>query len=822
MSKRSADIQITQDNQFDFDKDNADENDSSKSFKIADESVLKNRAIKVPKSRFKLENKTLLSNASSSISKNIEDNNLTNKGSVFKNFSFGANNTSNPPAFGSNNSTQFSQEKPNLFSNNSSSFSSTQTESSETKNAPNLSFNTGSNSTSLFNSTSQSAAKPINGFKSNQATEKKEGFTFDFAKNTDQTTTSVADPPKSNLFGSAFNNNTSTDSSKSFGAGLPVMPSYSFGAFNSNNSSQTQDDSSTSSITQSSTTSSGFSFGSLTKNDSSAPAPKENKSLFNFGPKSSENDASESNSSLSAKPVIEISNSKLTNSTTSIFSSAATNSTSLFGSSSSKPNSHNIPSSTSSLENAKSTISANSDRIKDYLKSIRGLNSSFVKIINSCYESDPFEDFSSLFSQYSKFLTTINSNYEDVTSQNKSQSNSLSNDNTQASTSSLFTNNNLPSKSSASNNNTNLNSQPISKSVLGGKSINFGVSKSDKTEGDKPKSLFAPKNHVTASVSLFDKDNKDSSKSLNLENKNSNAPSLFGSNNANVLSTADNSKPTGLFSSNNSSLSISSSIFKTPLNDAQTPSSQLSTSNTSDNVDSDKPKLATFVVGGKVSTSAIMSPKTVSDKSSDISKSFSFGSTQTAPTSIFGNNIGSSLFGSSFKAATPTAQTSLFGNTNVSSEVKTTALSTTNDQDENEPIPASPSKLASSASTKGAGEEEETTIYDVRAKIFKYDANYEGGAKYVDLGVGFLRINTREVNGKKLARVLCRQDGTSLVTLNSAINKQTPLHHKEGSKDVLLVSFESSDSSTKFLIRVKTPAMSNDLFEKIKSTINSL
>ncbi|OMJ08917.1 Nucleoporin nup61 [Smittium culicis] len=821
MSKRSADIQITQDNQFDFDKDNSNENDSTKSFKIANESVLKNRAIKVPKSRFKLENKTLLSNSSSSISKNNDDNNPTNQSSVFKNFSFGANNTSKPIAFGSNTSNQSSQDKPNLFSNNSSSFSSTQTESSETTNAPISSFNSGSNNTCLFNTTSQSSTKPINGFKSNQVSDKKEGFTFDFAKDTNQTTSTVADPPKSNLFGRAFNNTTSTDSTKSFGAGLPVMPSYSFGAFNSNNSSQTQDDSSSSPKKQSSTTSSGYSFGSLTKNDSSAPAPKENKSLFNFGPKSSENDSAETNSSLNSKPVIEISNSKLTNSTTSIFSTVATNSTSLFGSTSSIPSSHNI-STSSPLENAKSTISANSERIKDYLKSIRGLNSSFVKIINSCYESDPFEDFSSLFSQYSKFLTTINSNYEDVTSQNKSHSNSLSNNNAQASTSNLFSNNNLPPKSSVSDNTTSLIPESVSKSLLGNKSINFGASKNEKTEGDKPKSLFAPKNEVTTSVNLFDKDNKDSSKSLSLENKNSKAPSLFGSNNATVLSTTDKSKPTGYFSSNNSFSSNSSSIFKNPLNDAQTPSSQETTRNSTDNVDSDKPKLATFVVGGKVSTSAIMSPKTVSEKSSDVSKSFSFGSTQTAPTSIFGNNIGSSLFGSSFKPATPTAQTSLFGKSNTLSEVKTTTPSTANDQDENEPIPASPSKMASSASTKGAGEEEETTVYDVRAKIFKYDANYEGGAKYVDLGVGFLRINTREVDGKKLARVLCRQDGTSLVTLNSAINKQTPLHHKEGSKDVLLVSFESSDSSTKYLIRVKTPAMSNDLFEKIKSTINSL
>ncbi|OLY77799.1 hypothetical protein AYI68_g8162 [Smittium mucronatum] len=817
MSKRVAETQITQDNPIELDVGDSSKSDQSGAFKVADESVLKNRMIKVPKSRLKGDSKI------STPSKDDSDN----KPSVFKNFAFGQNNSGNSSLFPSSNSTTSNQPAPSLFggSNSMNSFSSTQTETSDTTvsdNASNSIFGNQNNppKAGIFGSSFPSS----NAFKNSFPSKPEGSVSFNFNSTNNNSSEKSQDNPVSNssstngfVFGSANSAAAPTATSKSFVKDLPTMPSYSFGNFATKSTTDSNNSSSLfkaplNSNTESNIPPSGTEFKSL------VGKPIENNLFskkFDSDPKNSSTQIPSNQTALN--PL----NNFGSISANKQISSDNTSSFKLFNKDNSRPDKLQTDSETQNQKN-NSTI-PKTERIKDYLKSLRGLNSSFVKTLSECYESDPFEDFKPLFPQYIDFINSLNSNYSDIlkeTSENDSTSNSASN--------AISNSSSIPPKTSLFSQSISNTSQFSSDSQSKEKTSDFHTETSSSSFGITTRSRASIGGNSSTNNSQIEKPQA----SLFATSKTSDdkpPASLFGKNESSSSIFSGVGTKSDLFSQKNSdSIDVSTvpgNGFKDSLNKSEKPIVQIFSKDSTKDDNPQAPKLATFVVGDKVVTSGIMSPNTSGEKSKEIAKAFSFSSNPTPTTSIFGNNTGSSLFGNS-------TGSSLFGNkqsttsqpnpSSIFGSVQTEQKTATNDQDEEEVAPSSPSKLAQSAGSKGVGEEDETTVYDVRAKIFKHDPNHEQGPKYVDLGVGFLRLNTREQDGKKHARVLCRQDGTSIVTLNSSLTKNTPLHHKEGTKDILLISFESASSTSKYIIRVKTPALSNDLFLKIKSTIDTL
>jgi nucleoporin NUP2 len=78
---------------------------------------------------------------------------------------------------------------------------------------------------------------------------------------------------------------------------------------------------------------------------------------------------------------------------------------------------------------------------------------------------------------------------------------------------------------------------------------------------------------------------------------------------------------------------------------------------------------------------------------------------------------------------------------------------------------------------EGAGEEEEETVYTVRAKVYKLIKSSES-SKWADLGVGMLRLKRHNESGAR--RVLLRNSGTGKITLVRILlshNPSTIDHH---------------------------------------------
>ncbi|KAJ2684646.1 hypothetical protein IWW39_004781 [Coemansia spiralis] len=107
-----------------------------------------------------------------------------------------------------------------------------------------------------------------------------------------------------------------------------------------------------------------------------------------------------------------------------------------------------------------------------------------------------------------------------------------------------------------------------------------------------------------------------------------------------------------------------------------------------------------------------------------------------------------------------------------------------------------------------AGEEGETTEHQTRAKLYAWD---KASNKYKDLGVGNFKVNTRPAdNGGKRARFICRQEGSERITLNAAMFKAMTLEIANKRDIGILVI--TDNLPTRYLVRVKTAAMAQDLF----------
>ncbi|KAJ2390412.1 hypothetical protein GGI23_005627, partial [Coemansia sp. RSA 2559] len=120
-----------------------------------------------------------------------------------------------------------------------------------------------------------------------------------------------------------------------------------------------------------------------------------------------------------------------------------------------------------------------------------------------------------------------------------------------------------------------------------------------------------------------------------------------------------------------------------------------------------------------------------------------------------------------------------------------------------------------------AGEEGEETEHQVRAKVYVWDGTE---SKYKDMGVGQLKVNTWETSGlqaNRRARVLCRQEGSSKVTLNASLFKEMIVEYTQGKKELGFLVIVNG-KPTRYLIRTSssdTTAALHECIERVKSSL---
>ncbi|BEI82171.1 hypothetical protein CcaverHIS002_0300390 [Cutaneotrichosporon cavernicola] len=177
---------------------------------------------------------------------------------------------------------------------------------------------------------------------------------------------------------------------------------------------------------------------------------------------------------------------------------------------------------------------------------------------------------------------------------------------------------------------------------------------------------------------------------------------------------------------------------------------------------------------------------------------FSFGSSSSTPKPFtFGSSAPSFSFGST--SSTPPATTTPTSTTPAPS---TTPATETPAGEETKNL----------ADAEGAGEENETTVYEQRGKLY----DLQGGKNTV-VGLGQLKLKRAE-DGKR--RLLMRADGSGTVVLNMALHaafKATA----EG-KHVRFIGFDLAGKMKPFALLVKTPDFAKSLVEALTKEVAAL
>lgn len=74
---------------------------------------------------------------------------------------------------------------------------------------------------------------------------------------------------------------------------------------------------------------------------------------------------------------------------------------------------------------------------------------------------------------------------------------------------------------------------------------------------------------------------------------------------------------------------------------------------------------------------------------------------------------------------------------------------------------------------RGAGEEDEEVLHEARARVFKLShasGDKDGDKTWNIVGLGVVAIKGKEVDGKKVRRMLCRSEGGGVVLVVSDLS----------------------------------------------------
>ncbi|KAM0790056.1 hypothetical protein ACM66B_005384 [Microbotryomycetes sp. NB124-2] len=197
------------------------------------------------------------------------------------------------------------------------------------------------------------------------------------------------------------------------------------------------------------------------------------------------------------------------------------------------------------------------------------------------------------------------------------------------------------------------------------------------------------------------------------------------------------------------------------------------------------------------------------------SPGFSFGvpSGGASPGFGFGASSSSTSTGFSFGSTASNAATAGSENTSRAQSVAAsdTAPSTV-DGGEGEPASSTADDDGAAWSSglfgQGAGEEGESVLHQVKTKV--YVLAKEGAQ---EKGVGVLSIKEKDGdNGKKVRRVLTRNEGNNSVMMNFLI--QPSMQPKIEKTFVTILGFEGSEP-TMYRLRVKTKEMAEELYQRL-------
>ncbi|KAG0240083.1 hypothetical protein BGW41_007248 [Actinomortierella wolfii] len=188
------------------------------------------------------------------------------------------------------------------------------------------------------------------------------------------------------------------------------------------------------------------------------------------------------------------------------------------------------------------------------------------------------------------------------------------------------------------------------------------------------------------------------------------------------------------------------------------------------------------------STSGATTTSTLSSSSSPFSfnaKPFSFNPPTSTPTTSATDSGSSSAAPKPFSFQVPPQFTTGAGSASATAEGEDDKM---------------PDDTKSNLVDNREGEEGETTVFEVRAKLYAYE-----GSEHKDLGVGQFRVN--EVEATKKRRMIMR-NATGMLTLNSWIIQGMPAKRE---KNTLTVFAIADGKPKRYAVRVKTEDSAKEL-----------
>ena len=97
---------------------------------------------------------------------------------------------------------------------------------------------------------------------------------------------------------------------------------------------------------------------------------------------------------------------------------------------------------------------------------------------------------------------------------------------------------------------------------------------------------------------------------------------------------------------------------------------------------------------------------------------------------------------------------------------------------------------------KGEGEEDETTLHEIRCKLYKY----AGGPTPSDLGTSLLKLNSNSKSTPPFTRFLARQEGSGKITMNVRLSTALKIQIVGAKqRDINVLTPESVDGEVKVM-----------------------
>ncbi|ORX89849.1 hypothetical protein K493DRAFT_357604 [Basidiobolus meristosporus CBS 931.73] len=455
--------------------------------------------------------------------------------------------------------------------------------------------------------------------------------------------------------------------------------------------------------------------------------------------------------------------------------------------------------------NVESQESKSEDK-KDLFKHVRGLNVSFMNHVKKQIEINPFVDFSAAFEEYKTHHASIQKKFKEsakdapkpsVPALDKSVKLDAAEEKKEEAAKPLFTFGAPPAENKS-------DSQPKP-------SFSFGAPAKDSESAESVKPSF-----TFGAPSTEKKSDEPAKPSFTFGAPSSSKPE-------------EKQKPTFGFGSTSSDSKTEEKSTPAFTFGGMTP-----------NTKSDEPSKPSFSFGGS-SVDSSSTPKFSFGASTTTtpekpSTGFTFGATQasespkkstetaTTPTSTerkktsisFGSALATSTTPS---ASSPlnTSSTTPFGagfTFGTSTSPKPTTEATTQSeekQDDGEEAEEAEEPSNPDLVKTGAGEEDETTIHEIRCKLYCWNKEKKS---YADLGIGIFKMNENTTNHKK--RFLVRTEGSGKVTLNVAVFPEMKIDYVQNKKDVSIIAVGEGNKPQKYLVRVKTPEQAAQLYKKIQ------